>query len=158
MIYKTGPYRTSIDCMIEYEEFYQDPFAKKTKGNKKLIVSPHCIKNLATLEDESEIRRIHMEVFDTQEQACAYFNKHLRNEKHRGLRKIKPYENGDYVSTIRSETRARSLDEMKQYTWKELLPKAKQMPNQCKYYACYENINDKNTLKFCLVHSDDYSL
>jgi hypothetical protein len=47
--HKTGPHRTSIDAIKEYEEFYKNPFGKikyKTTGSKKLFVNPKNILNL----------------------------------------------------------------------------------------------------------------
>jgi hypothetical protein len=47
--HKTGPHRTSIDAINEYEEFYKNPFGKmkySTTGSNKLFVNPKNIKNL----------------------------------------------------------------------------------------------------------------
>jgi hypothetical protein len=47
--HKTGPHRTSIEAINEYEEFYKNPFGNapyKTMGAKKLLVNPNNIKNL----------------------------------------------------------------------------------------------------------------
>jgi hypothetical protein len=49
--HKTGPHRTSIDAINEYEEFYKKPFGKikySTTGSKKLFVNPKHIQNLET--------------------------------------------------------------------------------------------------------------
>jgi hypothetical protein len=50
--HKTGPHRTSIDAINEYEEFYKDPFKKikyNTTGSKKIFVNPKFIPNLKTI-------------------------------------------------------------------------------------------------------------
>ena len=50
--HKTGPHRTSIDAMNEYEKFYKNPFGDityNTSGNKKLFVDPKNIKNLVPI-------------------------------------------------------------------------------------------------------------
>jgi hypothetical protein len=50
--HKTGPHRTSIDAINEYEEFYKDPFKiikYNTSGSKKIFVNPKCIPNLKTI-------------------------------------------------------------------------------------------------------------
>lgn len=50
--HKTGPHRTSIDAINEYEEFYKNPFGKikySTTGSKKLFVNPKHIQNLETI-------------------------------------------------------------------------------------------------------------
>lgn len=47
--HKTGPHRTSIAAINEYEEFYKNPFGNGkycTTGPKKLLVNPKNIKNL----------------------------------------------------------------------------------------------------------------
>jgi hypothetical protein len=40
--HKTGPHRTSIQAIIDYEEFYNNPY-KESKNNKKLITDPKYI-------------------------------------------------------------------------------------------------------------------
>lgn len=55
--HKTGPHRTSIDAIKEYEEFYNNPMGKikyNTSGSKKLFVNPKCIKNLEITDQKSE--------------------------------------------------------------------------------------------------------
>ena len=50
--HKTGPHRTSIDAINEYEEFYNNPNGNKkynTRCSKKLFVNPKHIKNLETI-------------------------------------------------------------------------------------------------------------
>jgi len=50
--HKTGPHRTSIDSINEYEEFYKNPFGKikySTTGSKKLFVNPKHIQNLKAI-------------------------------------------------------------------------------------------------------------
>lgn len=50
--HKTGPHRTSIDAINEYEEFYKNPFGKikySTTGSKKSFVNPKNIQNLETI-------------------------------------------------------------------------------------------------------------
>ena len=50
--HKTGPHRTSIDAINEYEEFYKNPFGKtkySTGASKKLFVNPTHIQNLETI-------------------------------------------------------------------------------------------------------------
>lgn len=48
--HKTGPHRTSIDAINEYEDFYKNPLKKdityNTSGCKKLFVNPRNINNL----------------------------------------------------------------------------------------------------------------
>ena len=49
--HKTGPHRTSIAAINEYENFYKDPFGKikySTANSKKSFVNPKHIQNLET--------------------------------------------------------------------------------------------------------------
>ena len=50
--HKTGPHRTSIDAINEYEKFYENPLGEtkySTTGSKKLFVNPKNIQNLETI-------------------------------------------------------------------------------------------------------------
>lgn len=54
--HKTGPYRTSIKAIKQYEGFYNDPFNtdldyKTSYNSKKTFLSPHNIKNLLPKDD-----------------------------------------------------------------------------------------------------------
>jgi hypothetical protein len=49
----TGPYRTSIAAILEYEEFYKNPHAKirySIASSKKLFMNPKNIKNLKIID------------------------------------------------------------------------------------------------------------
>lgn len=55
--HKTGPYRTSIKSIKEYENFFENPSIKQdyhTTGNKKLFTEPKHIKNLEIKEEITE--------------------------------------------------------------------------------------------------------
>lgn len=55
--HKTGPYRTSIDAMIEYETWYSDPYGENkysTNSSTQSFVNPRFIQNLDT---EPQIER-----------------------------------------------------------------------------------------------------
>jgi hypothetical protein len=57
--HKTGPYRTSIAAINEYEEFYKNPYGNtkySTTGSKELFVAPKNIKHLETTVDENNER------------------------------------------------------------------------------------------------------
>jgi len=66
--HKTGPHRTSIDAINEYEAFYKNPFDKikyNTTSSKKLFVNPKNIKNLeietnieTIIQDETQYKRV----------------------------------------------------------------------------------------------------
>jgi hypothetical protein len=98
--HKTGPYRTSIQAIEEYEKIYHDPFGensyqssgfrkKKGKVNKaSTMLSPHNIANLVPVklpivEQEPDKK---YEVFDCQEDAIKYAKENLgkKLEKRKG--------------------------------------------------------------------------
>jgi len=54
--HKTGPHRTSINAIKEYEEFYKNPFGKikySTSGCKNLFVNPKHIQNLEVIKENT---------------------------------------------------------------------------------------------------------
>lgn len=56
--HKTGPHRTSIAAINEYEEFYKNPIGKtqySTTGSKKLFLNTKNIENLEPINDEIKI-------------------------------------------------------------------------------------------------------
>ena len=55
--HKTGPYRTSIASIKEYEDFYKNPLSNTkytTSGSKKLLTNPRNIRNLEPVEEPKE--------------------------------------------------------------------------------------------------------
>lgn len=58
--HKTGPHRTSISAINEYEEWYKDPSGKKkysTRGSKELFVNPKHIQHLETINHTDIINK-----------------------------------------------------------------------------------------------------
>jgi len=82
--HKTGPYRTSIDAINEYEEFYKNPFGKikyNTTGSKKLFVNPKHIQNLETITHiETTNKRIPI-IIDGLNENDIIFTTNKRKEK-----------------------------------------------------------------------------
>ena len=119
--HKTGPYRTSIQSIEEYETSYLDPFGKnsyrssgfnKTNGKVRaqpIMLSPHNIQNL----DPEELPIVEQdpdkkyEVFDCQEDAIKYAKKNLRRKLEKRENDLAPetlLENGknpsiEYITT-----------------------------------------------------------
>ena len=59
--HKTGPHRTSIDAINEYEEFYKNPLRNikySTSSSKPLFANPKHIKNLETINQIYVPKRI----------------------------------------------------------------------------------------------------
>ena len=98
--HKTGPYRTSMQAIEEYEKIYHDPFGensyqssgfrkKKGKVNKaSTMLSPHNIANLVPVKlpivEQDPDKKY--EVFDCQEDAIKYAKENLgkKLEKRKG--------------------------------------------------------------------------
>jgi hypothetical protein len=82
--HKTGPHRTSIDAINEYEEFYKNPFGKikySTTGSKKLFVNPKHIKNLETIiQIETTNKRVPI-IIDVLNETDIIFTTNKRKEK-----------------------------------------------------------------------------
>jgi hypothetical protein len=82
--HKTGPYRTSIDAVKQYEEFYKNPFGKikyNTSGSKKLFMNPKHILNLKTIiKTETTCKRVPIIIRGLNENDIIFTTK-KRNEK-----------------------------------------------------------------------------
>jgi hypothetical protein len=83
--HKTGPYRTAINAINEYEEFYKNPFNKmkyNTNSSKKLFVDPKNIKNLEVRPNEIVVsnKRIPIIINNLNENNII-FNKSLKREE-----------------------------------------------------------------------------
>ena len=158
--HKTGPHRTSIKAIEEYENTYNDPFGNnsyQTSGFKKkkgiviaqsTMLSPKHILNLEAIdlpyikEDEPNI-----EVFKNQDEAKEYYNRVLKEKMDgRGPKNRNPNNDGYYLATIREHTKIYSYDEVyNERKWG--LNKT-----NFRFHPCYKDINDKSTLQWCLIY------
>lgn len=160
--YKTGPYRTSIKAIEEYEKSYEDPFGKnsyqtngftKKKGKitlkKNTMLSAKNIKNLEPVDSSinHESKKPITNKFKTHKEAKDYYNKELKERmKGIGPRERKPDADGYYRATIRSKRDIYSCTEV------ELEEKHGLTENNYRYYPCYEDKEDKTTLQWWIVH------
>tara|TARA_Y100000992_G_C21260701_1_gene491133 strand:+ start:180 stop:1838 length:1659 start_codon:yes stop_codon:yes gene_type:complete len=113
--------------------------AKPTKVNSKIVSGIN--------DDKNQIKEPTIKKFDTQEEAKEYYNKALKDKmKGRGPTKIKQNENGYYEATIRSKKKI--------YTCDEITCEKRQglTENNYRLYPCYEDVNDKSTLKWWFIH------
>jgi len=84
--FKTGPHRTSINAINEYELFYNDPFGNhkySTTGSKQLFVNPKNIKNLSiviTEETANQYKRVPI-IINGLSETDAIFTLKKRKEK-----------------------------------------------------------------------------
>lgn len=97
---------------------------------------------------------LNIKKFKTQEEAKKYYDKELKEKfKGRGPNIKIPNEDGFYLSTI-----AKSVNGTKVRTTKEIYDVRKWSVtettgrNYYKFYPCYEDINNKDTLQWWLIH------
>lgn len=81
--HKTGPHRTSINAINEYEEFYKNPFGKikYSTTSKKLFVNPKNISNLEIVNQiETTNKRVPI-IIDGLNETDIIFTTNKRKEK-----------------------------------------------------------------------------
>ncbi len=168
--HKTGPHRTSIKAIEEYENAYEDPFGdnsyqtagfKKKKGKvtaDSIMLTARNIKNLEATdlpsEEDGEFERDHG-IFETQEENEEYA------KKYGGKRAVsyKSNDKGFKMCTTSSTPKVQLLDDILKLT--ETSNKGSNMPkalsemivgeSQCRRYVCYRDIKDKSTECFVTI-------
>ena len=152
--HKTGPYRTSIPAVREYEEFYASPTSRhseySTTSGTNLFVNPRNVSYLEVVAEE-ERRSITAELifreFDTQEQAKNFYRAELKPLiGGHGPGMITMEEDGWYRTSVRSQKRVYSCDEIRRT--KQGLNARKKF----RMYPCYENVHDPSTLKWIFIY------
>ena len=153
---------THIDSIEKYEKLWESNFEKRdikwnskttkyTNGvlsGKNTFNDPKDYDGFSVESDDSdETKEPVIKKFKTQEEAKEYYNEELKKiTGGRGPNKIKPNENGYYEATIRSNKKIYSCYEIKCERMYGLTE------NNYRFYPCYEDINNKNTLQWWLVH------
>jgi len=153
---------TNINSIIKYENLWNSEFEDKSiKWNSKTTKFTNgilCGQNTfndpkdydgfsISSDDSDNIKEPIIRKFKTQEEVKDYYNKELKERlKGRGPNKIKPNENGFYETTIRSNKRIYSYEEIKNERKHGL------NNDNCRFYPCYEDINNINSLQFVLIH------
>jgi hypothetical protein len=154
--HKTGPYRTSIEAIAQYEAFYSDPSGEtkySTNSTKDLFMNPKHVANFydAGTEPSYEMREPQIRKFKTFDQAKEYYKKELRTVMGgRGPNAKKPDENGFYLSTV-----GKGPDRTRVHSTKEIYDVRRWNLNDTHdytFYPCYENPRDKNTLQWWFIH------
>jgi len=113
--------------------------SKETKVNLKIVSGIDI--------DSNEIKEPVINKFDTQELAKEYYDKELKEKfKGRGPNIKLPNENGYYEATIKKITKVWTSDEINS---KVYIGSAN---NNYWIYPCYEDINNKTTLQWWLIH------
>jgi hypothetical protein len=125
------------------------------KSKKKTHLHPRGYNNArgeANVEQEAPTYTTEscVEVFNTHEEAKAYWKENLGTHiGSRGPNKPKKTDNRGFLTTsIRADTHVYSLNEVKANKNVGLSEKT----NKYRYYPCYENTNDINTVKYVLIY------
>lgn len=166
--HKTGPHRTSLRAIEEYEKTYEDPFSpsstyqtngfRMNNGRVSAVPSMLSAKNIANLvavdlpagagAGAVEVKEPVIHKFATQELAKEFYIREMKQHfGGRGPNKKKPNDDGFYEATIRSTTKVFSCEEI--YNKRRC-----NIENGAGYgfRACYENVVDKATLQWWLIY------
>lgn len=160
---------TNIESIKKYEKLWNSHFddmsvqwnSKTTKFVNGILTGKDTFNELQdddTLTETSDTETV-VEVepviqrFTTQEEVKAYYKRVLKPRSIGGHapHKIKMNANGFYESTLRSVKRVYSCTEITNNRRFGLVTGNNYIS---RYYACYENVADKNTLQFWLIHYD----
>lgn len=147
--HKTGPHRTSIDAINEYEEFYKNPFGKikySTTGSKKLFVNPKHIQNLETMNQvEVKIDENKYRVYDNEivvKNVCKILGYDYRETKNNsdGFKETSLNRKKEVVSLTGAISKIPSAyaNHGDIITWRT-------------YFPCYVDITNNNTLRFVVI-------
>ena len=167
--HKTGPYRTSIKAIEEYEKIYLDPFglnsyqtAGFTKDKAKLHTDPTMLspKNITHLE-AVDLPKLNSGEF---ERGYKVFNTQAENEKYAkdfGAKRISNYEMNDDGFKMCSTTslKVHSLEEIMKFTktsnegsnMDKKLSDLKVGEYAYRRYVCYGLLSDKSTERFVTI-------
>jgi hypothetical protein len=180
--HKTGPHRTSIRAIEEYEEFYKNPLESKIKYTttcmRENFMHPRNI-NIERREGEEEeeekkkktkvIKPITDREYKTQDEGLAYFKTHLRRASKDGKKgvfgpnKKKPNAEGFYADTSFNNRHGKDavlsvadLENIKR-DWENPSNAKKGMDFQHMAFPnmlipCYRDVTDKDTIEWHLIY------
>lgn len=154
--HKTGPHRTSIDAINEYEEFYKNPLGEmkySTSGSKKLLTDPKNIQNLE-IEKQVELKvdenwTLIEDDFDSLEEANNLLKQY-------GCQRKKTFKNIDDSGFILSSTTKKSnilhyntvKEEMMSWRTTATFDIKNNKNIYGRMYVAYKNLEDSNSVKF----------
>jgi hypothetical protein len=160
-------YFTNIPSIEKYEKLWNSNFedksikwkSKTTKRKNDLLHStgtynnPSLIDGMSVSSEESnEEHEPVIKKFKTQEEVKQYYDDELKSRfGGRGPIKRKPNENGYYTTNIGNspdKIKPRTTDEI--YDIRKFWLKTQKTPYRL--YPCYEDVNDKSTLQFWIIH------
>jgi len=157
---------TNINSIERYEELWNSKFedntimwnSKTTKytngilSGKNTFNDPKDYDGFSVASDKSEeLKEPVINKFKTQKEAKEYYKNKLKtNMKGRGPNTRKPDENGFYLSTI-----GKGNNRNRVRTTEEIYEVRKWSLNETHHYTfhpCYEDVNNKHTLQWWLIH------
>lgn len=147
--HKTGPHRTSIDAINEYEEFYKNPFGKikySTTRSKKLFVNPKNIQNLQIMnQPEVKVDENKYRVYDNEivvKNVCKILGYDYRATKYNsdGFKETSLNRKKEVVSLTNAISKVPTAygTNNGEKTWRT-------------YYPCYVDITNNETLRFVVI-------
>lgn len=167
--HKTGPYRTSVEAIKQYEKVYLDPLGPNTyqsagfkmkNGNviaQPTMLSPHNIKNLEPVDlpivTTGEFERGHS-IFNTQDENEIYAKSHGAKVS------LPPYKKDTKGFKVCSTTelKVHSLEEILKFTTSKVGSNMDKKLSDLKVgeythrrYVCYRDISDKSTECFVTI-------
>lgn len=154
---------TNIDSIERYEELWKSNFedttiqwnSKTTKYTNGILSGnntfndPNGYDNFSVTSDESyELKEPVIHKFKSHDEAKDYYKNELKEKMNgRGPNTKKPNENGYYETNIRGIKKVYSCEEI----YKERRCNIENGAGYG-YRPCYEDINDKSTLQWWLIH------
>jgi hypothetical protein len=147
--HKTGPHRTSISAINEYEEFYKNPFEKikyNTSKSKNNFLHPIHIKNLKIINPFSiKVDKNKYRIYDKEidvKNVCKILGYNYRTTKNNseGFKETSVNRKKEVVSLSRAISKIPSAYAKHGdiITWRT-------------YFPCYVDINNNDTLRFVVI-------
>ncbi len=153
---------THMDSITKYEDLWKSHFENKNiKWNSKTTTiikgilsgkntfnDPKDYSGFSVSSDESTEEKVPtVKSFKEQSEIKKYYEKFLKGKYGKtGPRERKPNSDGFYEAVIRSKRKVYSYDEI--YNER----KSGLTQDNYRVYPCYDDINDKETLKWCIIH------
>lgn len=153
--FKTGPYRTSVDAILEYEAFYENPLGETkyhTTGSKKLFVHPKNVKNLEVLE----------QIIEKIDNYRVYSDENITKEVCRilGYKYVESKSNseGFKITSLNQKKEVASLEDAISKVASGYGGASNGTIARRTFFPCYVDPTDKNTLRFVVIIRTDADL
>jgi hypothetical protein len=138
------------DCDFKVSTYTSQRISSNGKGkvsSKETKVNPKIVSGINNDSHETKEKERVIKIFDKLEEAKDYFDKELKTKiGKRGPNKRKPNEEGYYEATIKKVKKIWSSSELHN---KIYIGAAN---NDYWFYPCYEDVKDKLTLKWWIIH------